>query len=242
MENNSAMWKGVIPEYIDGAAWSGYNGKNPWEISDGDYRPAGWVPRIPSEIIGSFSRRDDMVLDQFVGGGTTLMEALTLHRKAIGCDINGTATYISRELIRLTLEAENIYIRKKDARKLYGIADESVDLICTQPPYLDGVKFSKTIKEDMSLMTLDDFFLSMDRAAKESFRVLKRGRYCVIMIGDIKSQNCIVPLGIGTANSFMKAGFELKEVIINRKGTALGDRDTHGIYLVPREYLMVFIK
>lgn len=243
MKDNSYLWNDVKPRYVDGARWSGYGIINKFEITLGDYNPRGWMPGIPDKIIQDFSNHGDMILDQFVGGGTTLMEAVLLQRHAIGCDINDAGTHLSRELVRLTLEAEGIYVRKRDARRLSGIGDESIDLICTQPPYLDVVKFSTGIKGDMSLMSQDEYMASMSRVAFESYRVLKKGRYCVIMIGDIMKNNCIVPLGVSTSNSFVNAGFKLKSVTINRKQARCDDLFEADPYcIVPREYLMIFNK
>lgn len=70
-----------------------------------------------------------MILDQFVGGGTTLIEAIIHNRKAIGCDINSDATYLSKEITKLTLECVRKKTYIKDARRLYGTDDESIDLI-----------------------------------------------------------------------------------------------------------------
>jgi hypothetical protein len=45
--------------------------------------------------IQAFTAPGDMVLDPFVGGGTTLVEALALGRHSIGVDISTLATFIS---------------------------------------------------------------------------------------------------------------------------------------------------
>jgi hypothetical protein len=57
--------------------------------------PARFSPRFVRAAIQAFSHPDDLVLDPFVGGGTTLVEALALGRHAIGVDISSLATFIS---------------------------------------------------------------------------------------------------------------------------------------------------
>jgi DNA modification methylase len=59
-----------------------------------------------SQLVSQYSSPDDIVLDPFCGGGTTVVESLKLGRKAIGVDVNPLATYITRmECESLSLEA-----------------------------------------------------------------------------------------------------------------------------------------
>ena len=63
-----------------------------------DFHPyyAAFPPKIPREIIDIFSCEHDVVLDNFCGGGTALVEALLLRRNAIGVDISPLACLIAR--------------------------------------------------------------------------------------------------------------------------------------------------
>lgn len=67
-----------------------------------------------------------------------------------------------------------VYIRKGDARNLDFLSDESIDLICTHPPYADIIQYSEDIPEDLSLLKVKDFLEEMKKVAAESYRVLKR--------------------------------------------------------------------
>ena len=55
-----------------------------------------YVPQIPNRIIYSLSEKNELVLDNFVGSGTTLVESKLLGRNSIGIDINPLACLISR--------------------------------------------------------------------------------------------------------------------------------------------------
>jgi len=57
--------------------------------------PARFSPQFVREVIHQFSRRDDCVLDAFMGGGTTVVEALAAGRKAVGIDINPLAHFVT---------------------------------------------------------------------------------------------------------------------------------------------------
>lgn len=58
--------------------------------------PARFSPVLARTIIEHFTQPGDTVLDPFVGGGTSLVEARALGRNAIGVDISSLAIFISR--------------------------------------------------------------------------------------------------------------------------------------------------
>jgi hypothetical protein len=57
--------------------------------------PARFSPQFAKAAIETFSNPGDTVVDPFMGGGTTLVEARVLGRRAIGIDINALAAFIS---------------------------------------------------------------------------------------------------------------------------------------------------
>ena len=58
--------------------------------------PARFSPVFAREVIRAFSEPGETVLDPFCGGGTTLVEAMSLARRAVGFDISSLATFIAR--------------------------------------------------------------------------------------------------------------------------------------------------
>ena len=107
-----------------------------------------------------------------------------------------------------------VYIRKGDARNLDFIPDESVDLICTHPPYADIIKYSEDIPEDLSLLKVKDFLEEMKKVASESYRVLKEDKFCAILMGDTRQKGHMIPMSFEVMRIFENAGFRLKELII----------------------------
>src|SRR6266571_7159828 len=58
--------------------------------------PARFAPEIARAAIGAFTEPGDVVLDPFVGGGTTLVESRLSGRVGIGSDVNQLATFVAR--------------------------------------------------------------------------------------------------------------------------------------------------
>ena len=126
------------------------------------------------------------------------------------------------------------------------LKDESIDLICTHPPYLDIIKYSKDIRGDLSLLSKDKFWKAIEKVASESYRVLKKEKYCAVMMGDIRQEGDVVPLGFKTMQSFINMGFKLKEIIIkeqhNCKSTGKWMNIKRNFLLLAHEYIFVFYK
>lgn len=68
--------------------------------------PARFSPAFARAAIEAFSRPGDLLLDAFVGGGTSLVEAMALGRHAIGVDISTLATFVSSVKTTVFSDAE----------------------------------------------------------------------------------------------------------------------------------------
>ena len=232
------------------SVWNFPNRGN-WATHDAKWR-GNWSPYVPRNIILRYSKEGDWVLDQFVGGGTTLVEAKLLNRNIIGIDVNNNALNRCREKIKFNHKnAESkVYIKKGDARNLTGIPDEKIDLVCTHPPYANIIHYSegKNIPEDLSNFKVNDFLEQMKPVAKESYRVLKKDKFCAVLIGDTRKNGHVIPLGFKTMQVFEDAGFKLKEIIMKEQHNcrATGYWKTNSIkynfILLAHEYLFIFEK
>lgn len=58
--------------------------------------PARFSPVFVRSVIEAYSDPGDWVVDPFVGGGTTLVEAMALGRNSLGIDISSLATFVCR--------------------------------------------------------------------------------------------------------------------------------------------------
>jgi DNA modification methylase len=55
-----------------------------------------YIPQIPFNLVSKLSNKNDLVLDNFMGSGTTLVECKLLGRNSIGVDCNPLACLISK--------------------------------------------------------------------------------------------------------------------------------------------------
>ena len=232
--------------------WS-FPDRGDWATHDSKWR-GNWSPYIPRNLILRYSAEGELLLDQFAGGGTTLIEAKLLNRNIIGVDVNDIALERCKEKTKFQHEGANgkVFIRKGDARNLKFIPDQSIDLICTHPPYANMIKYSKDlnldIQEDLSNLDIPFFLEEMKKVAAESYRVLKKNKFCAILMGDTRKKGHMIPMSFSVMKIFEEAGFRLKELIIKEQHNCryTGYWKTNSIkynfLLIAHEYLFVFKK
>ena len=227
--------------------WS-FPDRGKWATHDAKYR-GNWSPYIPRNLLLRYSNEGDLILDQFAGGGTTLVEAKLLNRNVIGVDINNNALERCKE--KCDFEYENtgkVYFYEADARNLNFIPDESIDFICTHPPYANIIKYSEDIENDLSHLEVKDFLIEMEKVASESYRVLKKDKFCAILMGDTRQKGHIIPMSFEVMKIFEKVGFKTKEIIIkeqhNCKATGFWKTNSvkYNFLLIAHEYLFIFKK
>lgn len=218
-----------------------------WATHDAKYR-GNWSPYIPRNVILRYSQEGDTVLDPFVGGGTTAVEAKLTNRNFIGFDINPAAVELSRKKCKFQFDTTALsVIDVADARKL-PLDDNTIDLICAHPPYADIIHYSDDIKGDLSLLPMKNFLFEMGKVADEFHRVLKKDKFCAILMGDMRKKGMVQSLAFETMRIFEMAGFKTKEIIIKEQHNckATGYWKTNSIkfnfLLLAHEYLFVLKK
>jgi DNA modification methylase len=228
--------------------WS-FPERGDWATHKGNYR-ANWSPYIPRNLILRYTNEGDLVLDQMVGSGTTLVECKLLNRRGIGVDINPDAIMVTRNRLDFKYKYEpEIKTYIGDARNLNLIGDETIDLIATHPPYANIIRFTHDkVKGDLSnVKNVDEFIEEMGKVAKECFRVLKPGKYCAILIGDTRKKKHFVPIATRCLEVFLRTGFILKEDVIKVQWKMKSTREKwrgskYDFLLIAHEHLFIFRK
>ena len=88
----------------------------------------------------------------------------------------------------------------------------------------------------------------MEKVAKECYRILKKNKFCAILMGDTRQKGHIVPMSFEVMKIFEKVGFKTKEIIIkeqhNCKATGFWKTNSvkYNFLLIAHEYLFIFKK
>lgn len=244
--------------------WS-FKQRGNWATHSGEYR-GNWSPYIPRNVILKYSKPGELVLDYFCGSGTTAVECKLLCRRCIALDINDKAIELAKKNLNFTINSQQLTFTNEenkinhncsqyepqvfvgDARNLSFLGDNSVDLICAHPPYANIIHYTDYKEGDLSFLDVDEFLKEMSKVAKESYRVLKPGRQCAILIGDIRRKRHVIPLGFKLINVYLDAGFKLRELVIKRQhnckttGFWYANSIKYNFLLLAHEYLSIFEK
>jgi DNA modification methylase len=233
--------------------WS-FEHRGNWATHRGNYR-GNWAPQIPRNLILRYSNEGELVLDQMLGSGTTLVECKLLGRNGIGVDINLGALMVAYNRLDFTHISEDqspttqkLYLG--DARNLDLINNDTIDLIATHPPYANIIPYSKERENrDLSRVhSIDEFVSEIGDVAKECFRVLKPGKHCAILIGDTHKHKHYVPIAYRVLEVFLNQGFILREDVIKEQWHTKTMRGrwnrsfNHDFLLTFHEHLFIFRK
>lgn len=218
-----------------------------------------FVPQIPRELMQRFTKKGDFVLDTFLGGGTTLIETQRLERNGIGIEIQEDVAKQTKKLIKQESKENlvaDIYVGDSsnfEYEKLlekYNI--DNVQFIIYHPPYWDIIKFSEQEKDLSNCPTLENFLEKLEKTIVDSTKILQKGRYCAIVIGDKYEKGQVVPLGFYCMQLFQKHKMKLKAILVKNFNETKGKQNqqalwkyralANNLYLFKHEYIFVFRK
>lgn len=210
-----------------------------------------WSPDVVRNLILRYSEEWDNLLDPMIWWWTTAIEAKLLDRNLIACDINPVALEKTKEVLNFDHNSKSkIELKLHDTRVLDFIKSSSIDFILTHPPYADIIKYSDwAIESDLSnIHDIDLFCDEMEIVAKEYYRILKKWKYCAILIWDTRRNKLYQPMAFKVMERFLKVWFVLKEDIIkvqhNCKATWFRVKKSKesNFLLIMHEHLFVFKK
>ena len=121
------------------------------------------------------------------------------------------------------------------------------------PPYADVEQYNKIYNEkvegDLSSKKYEEFLVLYQKCISETYRVLKPGKYFVIIVGDIHRQGKFIQLSSDTDTICEQVGFiKHDENIYNRKSNIGGDLNYKTFILTCKrfptihEYILVYQK
>lgn len=252
---------------LDGKTWIKYSisiwdlKKTPQEQAFG--HPAMFPVELCDRLISIFTRKGQTVLDPFVGSASTLVASVRLGRKGIGFEISPEFVALAkRRLSQRTLDGPPLAVEviQDDARNLAKrLPPESVDFVLTSPPYWDILRLKRTadykdsrpyseLEEDLgNLGDYEQFLNELAIVFKHVFTVLMAGRYCVVIVMDIRKQNRFWPYHMDITKMMTKIGFILDDIVIWDRHKEYNNLRALGYPYVFRvnkvhEYILIFKK
>lgn len=215
--------------------WEFYYEKR--DVRDKELHPATFPISMAKKVIELFSHKGELVLDPFVGSGTTLVAAQDLNRNCVGFDLKPEYIKLSEE----RLNSNNIFNECKqlaildDARNINKyLEEESVSLIWTSPPYanllnrkrknksrrdrdngqLDKVEQYSQDERDLGTYELVKYTKEMGDIYESLLPLLKEKGHCVINVPDMWWENSRITIHVSLIEELRKRGYELRNTII----------------------------
>lgn len=220
-----------------------------------------FIPQIPNQLIRRFTKKNELVLDVFVGSGTTLIECETLERKGIGFDINNKILEIVKSKIENNndLIVENCdvtnenEVNNKMKTSLSKLNKDKVDFIIMHPPYMDIIKFTDHENDLSQHDNIKEFIKTFINVCKNILEYLDNNRYFAIIIGDLYKKSEVLPLSFYVMDAIKRnfnvtlKGIVIKNIEGNRgkigKQAIWKYRALNSDYFIfKHEYIIVFKK
>lgn len=208
------------------------------DVRDKEKHPATFPISLSKQVISLFSHEGQLVLDPFVGSGTTLVAAQDLNRNAMGFDLHEKYIDLSLERLKsntgLFSKAQQIAIRDDALNIDKYLEPESVNLIWTSPPYanlLNRKRKNKSRRDrknsqlgkveqysqdprDLGTMPIDDFTTAVGDIFERLLPLLSSKAHCVINVPDMWWENQRITIHVSVINELRKRGYELRNTII----------------------------
>lgn len=209
------------------------------DIRDKNIHPAVFPIGLPAKCIELFTHKGELVLDPFVGIGTTLVAARDLERNAVGFDLNKKyINFTKKRLSQFPLFSTTKQIAIcDDAINIPNYLEKNtVSLSVTSPPYanmLNRPRENKSLRgdlrnnqhykkiqqysknpRDLGTMEPKKFAETLGEIYSKILPLHKPKAHCVINITDLWWKNKRIPLHIYVIDALEKAGYELRNTMI----------------------------
>ncbi|MBN1571766.1 MAG: site-specific DNA-methyltransferase [Deltaproteobacteria bacterium] len=216
--------------------WQFYYEKR--DIRDKSIHPATFPIALARKVIELFTHEGELVVDPFVGSGTTLVAANDLNRNAVGFDLQENYIQLSAERIQSNVNmfnhANQIAVQD-DARNIpLYFEEKSVSLICTSPPYanllnrkrknksrrdrkneqLGKVEQYSQDERDLGILELEEYAKAMGDIYEGLLPLLRPKAHCVINVPDMWWENKRITIHVSLIEELRKRGYELRNIII----------------------------
>ena len=208
-------------------------GKNHPDTKIEKEHPAPFSYTDISRLIKFFSKEGGVVLDPFVGIGSTLKACAVSNREGIGIDLNKKYVQLSKKRLKDELDDEFLNTNQKvlqgDAIKVIDkIETNSIDFIVTSPPYWNilnkkdhkakqerenkglDTKYSEDKRDLGNIEKYEDFLDKLQKIFEKCIRVLKNDSYMAIVVSDFREKSKYIMFHADLAYKLQDLGYEIK--------------------------------
>ena len=227
-----------------------------------DYH-GNFIPQIANQTFRRYTKENEIIVDWFLGSGTSAIEAVNLNRRLIGVELRPDLvelvySKLPQEVlgnrIRL-IEGDSTQPSTKNAVReaLQEMGADNAQLAVLHPPYGDIIKFSNMDADLSNYPTTESFLKGFCLVARNAYETLQEGRFAVLVIGDKYADGELDPLGFKCMQVMQDVGFRLKSIVVkNIEGNEKGKGPNNnlwryralagGFYIFKHEYVMIFRK
>ncbi len=219
-----------------------------------------FIPQIPRQLMLRYTKKGEWILDPFAGSGTTLLECIRLGRNGLGIELSPSVAKRAQSALHSipphansTVEIDVGDSTKMDFSKpLKRRGTDSAQLVILHPPYHDIIRFSKRRTDLSNAGSTRHFLELLGKVVDNSLKVLDRGRFLALVIGDKYNKREWIPLGFLAMNEVMKRDCILKSIVVKNFDQTTGKRKqgalwryralAGGFYVFKHEYIFIFQK
>jgi len=189
------------PKFETTTLWN-YPRQNYGDLPHGDNKYRGVTPAfVVWNLIQRYTQENDLVVDPMCGSGTSIDVCIEENRKVLGFDI---VPYRND-------------IKQADARNL-PLENEVADFVFIDSPYSDNIKYNKHPNNIGNISCeKEEFFIELEKVAKESYRILKPNKYIAWLIGDHwRRKSGFIPVGFKIYTILEKYFKPIDLIVISR--------------------------
>lgn len=208
------------------------------DIRDKKVHPATFPISLSRKVIELLTHKGELVLDPFVGSGTTLVAASDADRNAVGFDLQQQYVDLARSRVRdqggLVGTSTQLAICDDVRHAPKYLEDESVSLIWTSPPYsnlLNRERKNKSRRDrdndqlgkveqysqdvrDLGTLPIAPYREAMGDIFEKLLPLLKPRGHCVINVPDMWWDNRRITIHMDIVSELRDRGYELRNIII----------------------------
>ncbi len=216
LQNSFSIWRDIKKN------------KEEWELK----HPAMFPISLVEKVVDIYTNKpNQVVLDPFVGSGSSIIGALKKGMRGVGIDLSSDYIKMIKKRLNTTYKQYNYpqkyWLYTDDAINLdKHVKVNSVDLCITSPPYWNILNERRTAdnkavrnygkaKADLgNINNYQDFLINLNSIFSKVHKVLKKNKFCIVVVMDLRKKSNFYPLHLDVVSNMQDIGFRLRDMVI----------------------------